>query len=114
MATSRGTSNGPDVQDLMEALMDFQDDFRLPLTIHISLGGSPGRPDLLLELMSPLELDEQSEVKPSVYQKSRWRYLNVRSLESAILLLLHKADFEMVKWEEERKASSSEAAPGAF
>lgn len=98
----------------MEALLDFQDDFRQPLAIHISLCGSPGRPDLLLELMSPLELDENSEVKPSVYQKSRWRYLNVRSLESAILLLLHKADFAMVEWEEEQKARSSEAAPGAF
>lgn len=114
MALSRGTSNGPDVKDLMDALMDFQDDFRQPLAIHISLCGSPGRPDLLLELFSPLITDEYSEVRPLVYQKSRWAYLNVKTLESAILLLLHKADFEMVKWEEEKKTSGSETAPGAF
>lgn len=97
MASRADTQNGPDWRDVASALEAFQQDNGLVLRVQLTFCGTTKKPDLLMEVYSDMQLDDDGEVKKSVSVTSRFVRLNVKTVEAAILCLLHTADYAMVE-----------------
>jgi hypothetical protein len=97
LAVSRDTSNGPDWKDIALALMEFQESNRLDLELKLMVAGSKLKPDLVVELTTPLTLDHEVEVKRSVCVRLRIGRLNVRTLEAAIMSSMYALDAELAE-----------------
>lgn len=95
MASSRGTSNGPDWKDVHQALLNLERFAGQKITLSIRSAGLDGAQYLVLEARTEPQVGSDGEVMPSAYVSATMRSLNVRTLSAAFLNLLHKADAQL-------------------
>lgn len=99
MASSRGTSNGPDWQDIAEMIAAFEDQNRVSIEISLSRWTTGDMPDLSV-VGKAWERDADRRVaKPLAFQNVRCRAERVRSLEGVVTYLLYQLDFLLAEHE---------------
>lgn len=95
LASSRGTSNGPDWKDVTQALVGYEHFWQSKIILSIQLSGESGVKVLMLEgKVTPREEGESARFK-SVYLSVLMRGLNATTLSAAFLNLLHRLDREV-------------------
>jgi len=95
LASSRGTSNGPDWKDVTQALVNYELLWQCRITLSILLDGSDGVSYLMVEGKAEFKEWETGGVLHSVCVSSTMRQLNATTLSAAMLHLLHKLDREI-------------------
>lgn len=92
MASSRGTSNGPDWQDVHQALMNQELFYGQKITLCLHSVTSQGVGYLVLEARTEPEVSTSGVVKRSVCVNATMRSLNVKTLSAAFTNLLYQLD----------------------
>ena len=95
MASSRGTSNGPDWKDVTQALVNYERFWGCQITLSIHLDGSNDVRVMMLEARADPTNNSNSGLLHSVLVSASMRSLNAVTLSAAILNVLHKLDREV-------------------
>lgn len=95
MASSRGTSNGPDWKDVTQAIINYELLWQCRITLSIHVDGLPEEQFLMLEGVAvPME-EAGGAPLHSACVSSTMKQLNATSLSAAAIHLLHKLDREI-------------------
>lgn len=97
LASSRGTSNGPDWKDVHQALVNAEHWYGQPITLCIHSAGLHGAKYLVMEARAQAEVGSNGEVLRSVCVNATMSALNVKTLSSAFLNLLLRLDYAMCR-----------------
>jgi len=95
LASSRGTSNGPDWSDLAEMLSIFDKQNRTRSTIEICGWTTGGEPDLSITAKSWSPEDDRRVAKPLALVNVLWRRERFRTMEGLFTYLLYQLDFQI-------------------
>lgn len=97
LASSRGTSNGPDWRDLAEMLTAFEEQNRVTIEICISKLLDSQLPDLrVIGKAWELAVDRRV-VKPLASVSVVCRAERIRTLEGLVTFLLYQLDFQLAE-----------------
>lgn len=95
MASSRGTSNGPDWKDVTQAIINYELLWQCKIILNTHVDGLPGEQFLMLEAIA-IPVEKVSGVPLHLVSvSSTMKQLNAASLSAATLHLLHKLDREV-------------------
>lgn len=99
MASSRGTSNGPDVRDVAAVMLAFEHINSCRLELVVGLDHTAKELALAFHLTAwPLE-PESGEVRPLASEKSIAGYKDRRTVEVVITQLMYALDAQMAEEE---------------
>lgn len=102
MASSRGTSNGPDWQDLAETLTAFEKQNRVNIEITLTRVREGDAVDLLLTAKAWDPIVDRRVAKPLASQDVLCRAERIRTVEAVLFYLLYQLDFQLAEheWED--------------
>lgn len=95
MAISRGTSNGPDWQDLAEMLEAFEKQNNALIEVSMKLSLTGDMPDLSLTAKAWARDADRRVAKPWASSNVICRAERVRTLEGLFTFLLYQLDFQL-------------------
>ena len=104
MASSRGTSNGPDVRDITDTMLAFQDINQLRLELRCGVFLKSGTPVMGFELTAWESKNESTEVTPLACVKSTAGSTDRRTVEAVIFQLMYALDAELARMEMSRSS----------
>lgn len=108
MASSRGTSNGPDVRDITATMIAFEAINKVRLQVLMGVTQDKHRTVLACEAVAwPVE-PESGEVQPLASAKCLIGLSDRRTVDAVILQLMYKLDAELAE-EEFRRAGVKRA-----
>jgi hypothetical protein len=108
LASSRDTSNGPDVWDLVTTMMAFQHINHCRLEFRMRIPNDAKRLEALLELSAWEDNPESGEAKLLASARCLAGYSDRRTVEAAILQHMYALDAQMAE-EEFRNAENKKA-----
>lgn len=92
LASSRGTSNGPDWKDVHQTLLNYELLYGTKIHLCLHSAGLDGVEYLVLEAKTEPYLSTNGEVSRSVCVNATMRSLNVKTLSAAFMNLLFRLD----------------------
>lgn len=94
MASSRGTSNGPDWKDIASALFAFEYQEKCQVRISIEAAGTPEEPDLSIQAIAVQVEKSGLEVSTLASANVTCSATCLVSLEAQLFRLLYALDFQ--------------------
>jgi len=104
LASSRGSSNGPDVRDVAAIMLAFEHINSCRLSLRVGIAGDARHLGLRFELEAWPKETESGEVKPLASAKSLTGYKDRRTVEVVITQLMYSLDAQMAEEEFEKAA----------
>lgn len=94
LASSRGTSNGPDWKDIASALFAFEYQEKCKVRISIEAAGTPEEEDLSIQAIAVQEGKSGLEVSTLASANAKCSATGLVRLEAQIFRLLYALDFQ--------------------
>ena len=95
MATSRGTTNGPDWEDVAGMLAAFEEANHCRIEVTFSRWTTAEQPDLSVVAKAWNREDDRRVAKPLGFVNVIWRAERLKTLEGLITFLLYQLDFQL-------------------
>ena len=111
MASSRGTSNGPDVRDCAEALRAFEEQNRVRIVITVRPCRGQEAADFWLEGKALSEHDVSGVRTLLAFASVKCLGSRHTTMDSAVLALLYQLDFQLAEKEFASVAKTAEPPP---
>lgn len=92
MPSNRGTSNGPDVTDIAQAMEAISSFHSVELTILLSRAGARGDGDLKVTVLAERRGDRPLMSLNKVSRSAWYPHRDVKTLEGALFKLLYELD----------------------
>lgn len=99
MATSRGTSNGPDWADLASMIEAFEKQNRVSIDICFGSAKTMEMPDIEARAAAWEPGTDRRGAKPLALKSVKWRAERFRTMEGLLTYLLYQLDFLLAEHE---------------
>lgn len=97
MATSRGTTNGPDWADVAGMLAAFEDQNKCRIDVTFSRWTTADQPDISVVAKAWEREADRRVAKPLAFTNVIWRAERLKTLEGLIFFLLYQLDFQLAE-----------------
>jgi hypothetical protein len=99
LGSSRGTSNGPDWQDIAEMIAAFEEQNHVSIELSLSRWKTGDMPDLSVVGKAWEKGADRRVAKPLAFKNVICRAERVRTLEGVVTFLLYQMDFLLAEHE---------------
>jgi hypothetical protein len=99
LGSSRGTSNGPDWQDIAEMIAAFEEQNHVSIEVSLSRWTTGDMPDLSVVGKAWEKGADRRVAKPLAFKNVICRAERVRTLEGVVTFLLYQMDFLLAEHE---------------
>lgn len=99
LASSRGTSNGPDWKDLAEMLAAFEDINKVRIELCFARWTTEGNADLSVSCKAWEQNADRRVARPLGFVNAQWNVGKWKTIEGLLTFLLYQLDFELGRHE---------------